>query len=283
MFTCSECSARFEGYASKCTGCGAMYSLEDGARAAPVVATVGSNGSLVHRPRRERLRDDVPERPPMTSTGLPSVDAVLGGGIALGAACVYLVGGFPGSGKTTFAFKVADAIGETAYFALLSEGDRQRWDELGARTGLARDVDFIFVERLDDILAEVEASKPPLVIIDQLHAIEDEGGALAGGLMASLRRVIAMAQTTRSTFLLLAEREKAGGTIKGLGSMQHKVDCTMLFEQRGEVGSIPPNDTARRWMRTTKNRFALDDLHRSTELVLGPRGWEEPPPPKLDS
>jgi len=283
MFVCSECSARFDGYTSKCTACGGMYSLEDDARPAPVVASVSSNGTVVHRPRRERLRDDVPERPPMTSTGLPSVDLVLGGGIALGAACVYLVGGFPGSGKTTFAFKVADQIPRTAFFALLSEGDRQRWDELGKRTGLAREVDFVFVERLDDILAEVEASKPPLAIIDQLHAIEDEGGALAGALMASLRRVIAVAQSTRTTFLLLAEREKAGGTIKGLGSMQHKVDCTLFFEQRGEVGSMPPNDSARRWMRTTKNRFALDDLHRATELVLGPRGWEEPPPPKLDS
>lgn len=269
-FACTACGEGFGEYKPTCPICkrGAVCRVQP--------AAVEGFGASAERPRRaaEYLRRDVP---PVrrASTGLRSVDEALGGGVAVEAAAVYLLGGFAGCGKSTMAFLWADRIPGAMYFALLSEGDRTRWDEIGARTGLAAHVPFFFLEDEREIVETVEAERPKLVIVDQLHAFEGSEGREKEILLS----FVAAAQSTRATFLVLAEREKASGTIRGAGSLEHKVEGVLLLERRGDVGSSPPNATAGRWLRVKKNRLGRDDLH--PELVLTERGWSEPPPPTI--
>lgn len=262
-FACAACGEPFDRYLPSCPTC----------KRGVVGRVQAAASSAVELPRRraEYLKTDV--RPYVRMpTGLASVDLALGGGIVIQSSAVYLLGGSAGSGKSTMAFLWAEAVAGAAYFALLSEGARERWDEIGARTKLAQQVPFYFVERVEDVVEEVEATRPALVVVDQLNAFEQTG---PGSEIEALLSLVRVAQSTKATVLILAEREKANGSIRGSGSLEHKADAVLLLEKAGDVGSMPPTPGARRWLRVKKNRLGTSDVH--PELALTERGWAELP------
>src|SRR5688572_30461932 len=105
VFRCSECGGAAPKWAGRCPTCGEWNSLveerDEPARAAPVV---GLGAPDVPVPIAEVEADDWHPR----RTGLPEVDRVLSGGLVPGS--VTLVGGEPGTGKSTLVLQIISGI-----------------------------------------------------------------------------------------------------------------------------------------------------------------------------
>ncbi len=127
---------------------------------------------------------------PRLESGLPRLDAILGGGLPTGSMTV--LAGPPGAGKTILAqqvcFQHASAAGRALYFNTLSEPtaktlrflgqfaffdaarleDGVRFIDLGdvARTGGLE-------QAADHIMEHVEKAKPTLVVVDSFKAFDD--------------------------------------------------------------------------------------------------------------
>src|SRR5712692_1118073 len=93
IFACTECGAQAPKWIGRCPDCNAWNSYAEEVSASPAPATALSASA-----------EPVPigaigaDLAPRTSTDLPSLDRVLGGGLVAGG--VSLVGGEPGIGKS---------------------------------------------------------------------------------------------------------------------------------------------------------------------------------------
>ena len=135
------------------------------------------------------------------STGIPNLDAVLGGGLQ-GGSLVYLVGG-PGAGKTILAqqicFSLATPKHKALYYTMLSEPHPKLIDHLGSfdffdRSALGERVEFLNLsgvietgqsgeqsmswdKALDVVVDEVAATsiklQPSVIVIDSIRALRD--------------------------------------------------------------------------------------------------------------
>lgn len=108
VFTCQQCGAEFPKWMGKCSECGSWNSL---------VETVVKTGNREKgKGKREGKKADPvslasisAKSTSRTSTKIPELDRVLGGGLVPGQ--VILIAGEPGIGKSTLLLQVADKLG----------------------------------------------------------------------------------------------------------------------------------------------------------------------------
>ena len=132
-------------------------------------------------------------------TGVPGLDAVLGGGLP--EYSFNLIAGAPGSGKTTLAQQILFANGSpglpSLYFTVLGESplkvlryqqqfgffDPAKMDEAVRFINLSREVmeqDLKGV--LESIVREVESASPGIVVVDSFRALARKAAADRGGM-----------------------------------------------------------------------------------------------------
>jgi DNA repair protein RadA/Sms len=243
LFVCNECGGSSPKWVGQCPDCGEWNTLEE-SRAAPVRA-VGWAGEAA------RLVSEVEtEAEARWSTGIGELDRVLGGGLVPGS--VTLIGGDPGIGKSTLLLQAAvrlagslPALYVTGEESLRQVGMRAR--RLGMTAGSLKLLAETNIER---ILAQAEAEKPRVMVVDSIQTMHTDALQSAPGAVAQLRessaRLVRYAKQGGPAVFLVGHVTK-DGAIAGPRVLEHMVDAVLYFES--DIGS------RFRIIRAVKNRF----------------------------
>lgn len=159
------------------------------------------------------------------STGMPAVDDMLGGGLLRGS--VTLIGGFPGSGKTTLALQWAAHVRGRLYSA---EQPQEALDHLVDRvtTGQARHRAKACpnLDAIDQELADVDLQ---LVVIDTIQAF----GILPHKVV---ERAAKWAARENLAAVVLAHLNR-DGEIYGGACVEHAADTCLGIDYDGDGSS----------------------------------------------
>jgi len=260
-FECTACGLPSGKWVGRCPGCGGWNTLE-----------------AVPERRRGAARADAPEPtpltaaelhdPPRSSTGMPGLDRVLGGGLVAGS--VVLLSGEPGVGKSTLLLQVAalTAPAGTVLYVSAEESNRQVALRAG-RLGCVREGIALLPEpQVESAVATARRLRPHLVIVDSVQTMVSDRIPAVAGSVTQVREVAAqlvdLAKRDGPTVVLVGHVTKEG-LVAGPKSLEHVVDVLLEFSG---AAALPY-----RGVRATKNRFGP-----AMELALfrmGDRGLQE--------
>ena len=237
---CQACGTSQARWGGRCATCGEWNSLREEAVAAHAAGGGGatvpvpSSWGTARQAGALALSDvDLEGHQPM-STGLPELDRVLAGGLLPGSAT--LLGGEPGTGKSTLLLQALAAMAGTGKRCLLVAAEeaahqvRRRANRLGA------DVPGVFVveaTRLPDIEAAVADLRPDVVVVDSVQAVNDPDLGPPAGSLAQVRgcayALVELAKVSGTALLLVGHVTKEG-VLAGPRTLEHLVDTVLSFE-----------------------------------------------------
>jgi DNA repair protein RadA/Sms len=184
-------------------------------------------------------------------TGIDEVDRVLGGGLVPGS--LVLLGGAPGIGKSTLTGMALGNLATAGRRVLYISGEesvaqaRLRAARLGDR---ALAVPALAETSVETVLAALESERPDVCVIDSVQTLHADGIAGAPGSVAQVREaavaVMEVAKRLDAAVVLVGHVTK-DGSVAGPRTLEHLVDCVLLFE--GE------HERSFRTLRALKNRF----------------------------
>ncbi len=248
VYTCQSCGSRQPKWVGRCPDCGDWNTLVEetlkpsGAQTRRGLAEEGSRPlPLADVPMREGIR---------LPTGMEEVDRVLGGGVVPGS--LVLIGGDPGIGKSTLLLQLCGAIALAGPVLYVSGEESAAQIKMRAeRLGIGSASLLIYSETsVENILGQIAAVKPALVIIDSIQTVYTELLGAAPGSVGQLRESTAliMQLCKRSGIpVFLVGHVTKEGSIAGPRVLEHMVDTVLYFE--GD------RDHYFRVLRSVKNRF----------------------------
>ncbi len=193
---------------------------------------------------------------PRTPSGLSEMDRVLGGGIVPGA--VILIGGDPGIGKSTLLLQVLATLeGRLSTLYITGEESLQQVHLRAMRLGLPRlDLPVMAETSVEQIIAQLSAQKPGLVVVDSIQTLNTDALDSAPGSVSQVRecaaQLVRYAKSSQTAVILVGHVTKEGA-IAGPRVLEHMVDTVLYFEH--DAGS------RYRIVRAVKNRFgAVNEL-----------------------
>jgi len=243
-YVCTECGNETSRWAGRCPACGAWNVLRE----------VTESGK-----KRKRAAADTPQATaePFASeneeeksrrlTGIGELDTVLGGGVVPGM--VTLVGGEPGSGKSTLMLQTAARLAGGGALYVSGEESPQQIRLRGRRLSLATDgLWLLCTGDLDRVEREVERLDPGLLVIDSIQAMQHPVIEAAPGSVSQMRectgRLVRLAKDRDLPVFLVGHVTKEG-MVAGPRIVEHMVDTVLYFEGEGHL----------KILRATKNRF----------------------------
>lgn len=250
-YTCTECGWNTVKWAGRCGECQSWGTVEE------IGAKVTARTTAVRHIERPALpiADVDAKAASSTTTGVPELDRVLGGGLVAGA--VVLVAGEPGIGKSTLLLDVAARTAEQDRPVLYVSGEesaaqvRLRADRIGAlapRLLLTSETD------LATVLGHIDAAAPDLLVLDSVQTIasaEIEGSAGNVSQVREVAAAIIQSAKARGMAVLIVGHVTKDGSIAGPRVLEHLVDVVVQFE--GDRHS------QLRLVRAIKNRYGPTD------------------------
>ena len=180
-----------------------------------------------------------------TSTYIPCGpwDSLLSAQGGLVEGFVYLLGGFPGGGKSTFCLQCLEHVGKGLYVSAeeSSEDVRDRADRIGFSHH-----DYVdFYDALEDcsIGHLMQENFHGLIILDSLQAL---GNGNDNDTVSFLRLTKIWAQHSKSPIIIINHATK-DDPLAGLQAFQHWVDCTLSLV-------APDTKSQERELTVIKNR-----------------------------
>lgn len=250
-----------------CASCGKISSVRRVARGGPTLALVPSS--------RVTTIDTTVREPDRVSLLLPTLDRAFGvnrdgrGGFALGA--IYTLAGDPGAGKSTMGMLLAESLQRiTKVLYVCSESTREMFSRMAMRTGIGKKLPLLFTQNVADIIEEADCMGALAVVVDQLHSLEPRTDSFEHA-----KRLVAFAQDSGRSLVLLGERTKAGQT-RGNYGIEYAADARLGLEKPLLAPDEPADRSQRRWLTVSKNRHGGDGVY---PLMLTEKGWAEVPPP----
>lgn len=183
--------------------------------------------------------------------GIQEMDRVLGGGIVRGSA--VLIGGDPGIGKSTLLLQILHKLADKGHRVLYISGEEssKQIKLRGLRIGASSQHLFVLVEvSLENILGQIAAIKPDVVVVDSVQTVFSETLSSAPGSVSQVReaseKLIILSKKSGIPLFLIGHVTKEG-SIAGPRVLEHMVDTVLYFE--GDSGH------AFRIIRSVKNRY----------------------------
>ena len=249
---CSACGAESPKWQGRCPGCGEWNSLVEGAAPEPSRLVAGRARPVAGVAAAARPLDTVPSgQASRHPTGIAECDRVLGGGIVPGS--LVLLGGDPGIGKSTLALQLARRSGTRERPALYCTGEESaaqlamRAERIACAGG---EVAVLPETDLDVLLATVEATRPPLAVIDSIQTVYDSAVPGVPGSVSQVREAVArllLCAKRSGVPVLVVGHVTKEGAIAGPRTLEHMVDVVLYLE--GE------RHGDHRLLRGIKNRF----------------------------
>jgi DNA repair protein RadA/Sms len=259
-FFCTACGNEQPRWFGHCPACGEWNTASEAPAGG---APRGAGGAARAKSRRwvpagtvQRegpvpLADVSMESTERTSTGLPEVDRVLGGGIVPGS--LLLVGGDPGIGKSTLLLQLARASAASGRKVLYVSGEEseQQIRLRAARLGDVPEGLLLYCETdLEKVLDTAVAVGPDVLIADSIQTLSRadlEGGP---GTVTQVREcglaMLHYAKASKTSVFLVGHVTK-DGAVAGPRVLEHMVDAVLYLE--GE------RYQHYRVLRAAKNRF----------------------------
>jgi len=251
MFVCSSCGSEFPKWMGKCTACGEWNTLVEietepnNIRTTPKDHSESNSISLSELESVNEIR---------TNIGIDEFDRVLGGGLVQGS--LILLGGDPGIGKSTILMQVADKLSTKLKVLYISGEESSKQLKLRCdRININSKNIFVFPEtRMQQIIDEVDALKPDVVIVDSIQTMYKETVQGLPGNITQIRECtldfLNIAKGKNISVFLIGHVTKEG-QIAGPKILEHIVDTVLYFE--GDKNS------SLKLLRSVKNRFGATD------------------------
>ncbi len=252
-YVCSNCGYESAAWAGKCPTCGEWNSFKEVSR---IIGKSKKNKSINTKVNRtvnkvSNLQEINVSSESRLSSGYSEFDCVLGGGFVPGM--VILLGGEPGTGKSTLMLQVASQVAKLNKKILYVSGEESK-EQIKLRSlRLNIDSQDIFllcnnnIEEIDDAIAE---HKPDLLIIDSIQSVYSADIDNYLGSVTQLREcsnyLTKVAKKENIPTIIIGHVTK-DGLVAGPKTIEHMVDTVLYFESDKE-GFY-------KILRTTKNRF----------------------------
>jgi DNA repair protein RadA/Sms len=240
-------------------------------RASPAA---GGRRSAAAAPDRPRLLGEVRvEHADRLRTEIGELDRVLGGGVVPGS--LVLIGGDPGTGKSTLLLQAARALAAAAPPVLyVSAEESAAQVKLRAeRLGIGGQGLMVWAENdLARVQAELDTVKPRALVIDSIQTVFLPELESAPGSVAQVRECGARLMTLakgRTIATFLVGHVTKDGSLAGPRVLEHLVDTVLYFE--GE------HHHTYRVLRAVKNRFG--STNEIGVFQMAERGLVEVPNP----
>ena len=250
VFFCKECGYETPKWMGQCPGCHQWNTMTE-EKINPVSRGAGKRGNNLPHQQLTGLFEVSMEEEDRSSSGIPELDRVLGGGIVKGS--LTLVGGDPGIGKSTLLLQICRYQANSGKKVVYVSGEeslkqiKMRAQRLG---GFKENV-FLLCET--DINAAAEAvreAKPDMVVVDSVQTMYSEDLSSAAGSVSQVREVTAVmmrvAKENNIAVFIVGHVTKEG-VVAGPRTLEHMVDTVLYFEGEREA--------AYRILRGVKNRF----------------------------
>ncbi len=251
LFVCENCEYSSPKWAGRCPLCGEWNTMsekllqaEDKKKKASPSTSKSPIGNAL------KLKDIKCNDKLRFSTGIGEFDRVLGGGIVEGS--VVLLSGEPGIGKSTLLLQICNAVGENAEILYVSGEESAPQLKLRAeRLGIHTESLLVLCEtNINTISAEIEASKPKIVIIDSIQTMYDDNLSSMPGTVTQVKQsamtMINLAKALGIAVIIVGHVNK-DGAIAGPKVLEHMVDAVLYFEGNKQL--------LYRIIRAAKNRF----------------------------
>ncbi len=246
-FVCQSCGAVSPRWVGRCNECGEWNSFVE---EQPVGRAQSGVPEAAGRPPQvlAEVTEAAAERIPVHAE---EFDRVLGGGLVPGS--LILLGGDPGIGKSTLMLQEGVALASADFRVLYVSGEESAGQtKLRARRlGLNSPYLYIMAETdLFQVLAQVEALEPGLVIVDSIQTVYHAGLDSSPGSISQVRSCafeLLRLGKQRSLPIVLIGHVTKEGYIAGPKVLEHMVDVLLQFE--GD------RDQFYRVLRAIKNRF----------------------------
>lgn len=271
-YVCRECGYDAPKWLGKCPSCGAWNTFDElvvAKKGSSVAAAVTS--SAVPKAKPQRVQDIKTGETRRINIGQSEVNRVLGGGLVPGS--IILVGGEPGIGKSTLALQLALADNGLRTLYVSGEESAEQIKMRAERLGIHNEECVVYTETLlENIIAQCEAIKPDMVVVDSIQTIYTDLVDASAGSVSQIREcastLLKYAKGSGTPVFIIGHITKEG-TIAGPKVLEHIVDVVLQFEGDG-------NNTYR-ILRGIKNRFgATFEIGVFEMLEKGLRSVENP-------
>lgn len=254
-YVCRECGNITAKWFGRCSACGEWNTIEENevASVQPVKSSFGKGGYSV-KARENALSFPINSinivEEPRSKTGIGEFDRVLGGGIVKGS--VTLLSGEPGIGKSTLLLQVCGVLSNNYKLLYVSGEESPSQIKLRAkRLNISNENILLYTETdINEILSEVSAVNPDLLIIDSIQTMTDINSSTSAGSITQVKnvasRLIRMAKTEGISVIIVGHVNKDGG-IAGPKVLEHMVDTVLYFDGDKQYSY--------RMLRAVKNRF----------------------------
>ena len=285
VFCCSECGNETVKWSGRCTACGAWDSLVEVKADSKGRGAARGSSARVSLKKPKLISELDTEAELRFSTGIGELDRVLGGGAVKGS--LVLVGGAPGIGKSTLLLQLCGQTeGNPKILYITGEESERQLKMRAQRLGVDKGDIYVLAETgLTEVLENIEALSPDIVIIDSIQTMFDQDISSAPGSVSQVREctmsIMRMTKEKGFTTFVIGHINKEG-SIAGPKVLEHMVDCVLYFE--GE------RSTSFRILRAGKNRFGstneigvfemaetgLRELKNPSEIMLSGRPQNAP-------
>lgn len=248
VFFCQSCGFESTKWMGQCPGCKEWNTFVEEIVDKKTISKGKVNTTVTKPQTLSSIATDEEKR---TSSGMPELDRVLGGGIVTGS--MVLVGGDPGIGKSTLLLQVCKNLADQHVSVLYISGEeslhqiKMRAKRIGEFT---EDLKLLCETNLADIRAVIDREKPRVVIIDSIQTMYNEEVSSAPGSVSQVRESTAVlmqiAKGMGITIFIVGHVTKEG-TVAGPRILEHMVDTVLYFE--GD------RYNTYRILRGVKNRF----------------------------
>ena len=201
----------------------------------------------------ESIRGD---RQQYAGTGMPALDAVLGGGFAIGSAT--LLGGLPGRGKSTLLLQAFAGIvattGRPVLYAACEEPEARIKLRAATRVTIPRRrLIMLQAPTLEELGREIAVRRDLVAVgVDTIHDLTTEAPVGSRARLVYCAGTLTTWAQERGLIVLLLAHMNRKRTIAGPLTAEHLVDVVLVLEGR--------RHSARRRLIADKNRFGGTDV-----------------------